>query len=303
MSTVKPAVAPTSSVYAGVVTFNPDLKRLEENLASIVPQVEKTLLFDNGSTNFKQIATLVETRCASCDLFDGKDNRGLAYALNRLCRQAADEGAGSILLLDQDSVAGVGMVASMLPYREGNTAIVSPIIIDRNIPEEPNSEFSSKTVKRAITSGSLVDLDAFAMVGGFDERLFVDWVDFDFCANLRRNGFEIVKTSQASLLHEMGKRTYAFKIPWIDKSGRIAAKACYRTNHATSRRIDKARSWAIVMEKYRQTKVGRDERRFIALNFLRDLCLEKGKAGVVSATLSGMRDGRRAVRHSERKIG
>ena len=42
-------------VAAGIVLFNPDLKRLEENVCAVKSQVDEIIFFDNGSKNIKEI--------------------------------------------------------------------------------------------------------------------------------------------------------------------------------------------------------------------------------------------------------
>ena len=59
-------------------------------------------------------------------------------------------------------------------------------------------------VQAAITSGSLVRADVFGKVGFFDEALFIDYVDADFCLRLGRAGYTIVSAPNAHLAHELG---------------------------------------------------------------------------------------------------
>ena len=48
-----------SKVYAGVVTYNPEIKRLKENISSIQNQVTTVVIFDNGSNNVDNIQKLI----------------------------------------------------------------------------------------------------------------------------------------------------------------------------------------------------------------------------------------------------
>ena len=40
---------------AGIVTFNPDIERLNENISAIINQVDKVVVVDNGSENADDI--------------------------------------------------------------------------------------------------------------------------------------------------------------------------------------------------------------------------------------------------------
>ena len=42
-------------ILAGIVLFNPDIERLKQNAAAILPQVDCLLAVDNGSTNLEEI--------------------------------------------------------------------------------------------------------------------------------------------------------------------------------------------------------------------------------------------------------
>src|SRR5690606_27148133 len=44
-----------------------------------------------------------------------------------------------------------------------------------------------------ITSGSLVNLAVFQKLGGFDENLFIDEVDFEYCLRAKVNGYKTIR--------------------------------------------------------------------------------------------------------------
>ena len=258
------------------------MERLVENLDAIIPQVGATLVYCNDAGSTPELSrTLAACGCAWKQCIE---NGGLSKALNRACECATAFGARYVLLLDQDSVAGRGMVAGLLSCMGDGVALASPQIVDRNKHEGAINDGSIVSIKRSITSGSLVLLDAWRAVGGFDERLFVDWVDYDFSCNLRVHDYELIRNNKVTILHEMGKREYAFTLPTL-RGGR----PFYRTNHSPARLKDKARSWAIVERKYGWSRAGWEERAYIVSIKLRDLALERGRL----ATLRAFRDGRK----------
>ena len=117
-----------SEICAGIVLYNPDAELLRENIASIINQVECLVIYNNGSLNISDIRT---------DLFGDKritvlgngDNKGIAYALNRLCMWAMEHGFQWIITLDQDSVSSEGLVNALSSYTDQEIAIVAPNII------------------------------------------------------------------------------------------------------------------------------------------------------------------------------
>ena len=54
-----------------------------------------------------------------------------------------------------------------------------------------------KSVRQTITSGSIVRTDVFAVVGAFDDKLFIDAVDTEFCFRCRSKGY-LVSRRQAT---------------------------------------------------------------------------------------------------------
>ena len=67
----------TSKIYAGIVTFNPEIIRLKQNIDAISPQLKEVVLFDNGSKNIKQIKKLIE-EYNNVFLIEGRTNKGIA---------------------------------------------------------------------------------------------------------------------------------------------------------------------------------------------------------------------------------
>ena len=55
-----------------------------------------------------------------------------------------------------------------------------------------------------ITSGSLSHVSAFESAGGFNEKFFIDLVDFDYCTKLRKNGYELVQLAGIGMHHKVG---------------------------------------------------------------------------------------------------
>jgi rhamnosyltransferase len=55
-----------------------------------------------------------------------------------------------------------------------------------------------------ITSGSLLNLDAWRQVGLFREDFFIDEVDHEYAIRLRRSGWRVKVTRQVLMTHAMG---------------------------------------------------------------------------------------------------
>lgn len=285
-----------SDVVAIIVSYNPDIVRLRQNVSAVSGQVGHVLIFDNKSNNQEEVSLLDGAQ--NCSVVFNTENRGLPISLNEGCRRAIRLGAHYVLLLDQDSVVSDGMVRSLIECMDKGVGIASPQIIDRNKREGFVPSDVVVPARRVITSGALVSLEAWHETGGFDERIFVDWADYEFCANIRTHGYRIVRDMRTMLLHEMGRREYAFTLPTPN-----GGRPFYRTNHSASRMRDKARSWAILEEKYGWSEIGLEERAYINAIKLRDLALERGRLSTLCAFLEGSREGHLAMRGEKKRNG
>lgn len=213
---------------AGIVTYNPDLDRLRENVESISSQVEKVIIFDNGSKNQEEIKKIHKDEVV---LITSPENIGIAAALNRLMQKSRDLGATWMLSLDQDSVCPDSFCVEMSHYleREPDFGIVAPVIVDRNIGivgHNPDKEYES--VRTCITSGAFTKIKVWKEIGGYDESMFIDSVDFEFCYRVRQVGYKVVQVRDVQLLHEIGKSEKRKFIFWtVDVKNHTAFRKYY----------------------------------------------------------------------------
>lgn len=193
------------NVLAGIVLFNPDMERLKQNISAILPQVDKLVLVDNGSDIFDVTSIQDE----DIVYLRNEKNIGIASALNQIMQYAYDNGYDWALTLDQDSVVADNLmvVYSGIADKE-NIGIVCCKTVDRNFKElDEDKTFADHEVKYCITSASLTNVKGWKQVGGFDESMFIDWVDWDICIALRHAGYKIIKTDHTHILHELGTNT------------------------------------------------------------------------------------------------
>ncbi len=191
-------------IAAGIVSFNPNLERLRENIQSAISQVESLVVVDNGSSNIKEIENLCKN--AGCLLIKLNENKGIAYALNQICKYFYSQKFDWVFTLDQDSISSNNMISKMYEHTSDNVGAIGPKIVYRH-----NEDFSQKASMKAIeevewliTSATLTNLKAWKNIGGFDNKLFIDGVDKDFCFRLKKEGYKIFQCNEVELLHELG---------------------------------------------------------------------------------------------------
>ncbi|RYQ03846.1 glycosyltransferase [Bifidobacterium pseudolongum subsp. globosum] len=245
---------------AGMVTFNPDMARLQANLDAITPQVEEVFVFDNGSGNAQAVRELSKRYDGAVHVQGAGRNLGIAAGLNAVLQWAAARQYDAALLLDQDSVATSGMVDALAQLLTDDVELVCPFILDRNrMTEEeyrsqhlPAVEHLTRGASHsAITSGSLVSVPAALAVGGFDDALFIDYVDFDFNERLLLNGYRIVKDNAVYLLHEKGKSGHTgLKVPRRRSDGTVVWAPLFTLGYNPMRCYYQARNRVIYWKKY-----------------------------------------------------
>jgi rhamnosyltransferase len=214
------------SVLAVVVTYRCG-RGVLPTLEALRPQVDRIIVVDNGGD--AETRTTVEeaaSRSATVETIFNPKNLGIAGGLNVGVHRALELGSDWILTMDHDSVPSPDMVVRLLDaWKEhpdkDQVAIVAPRHFDARTGREgiypiygkglrarhpafgPHTAFIEPT--EVISSGSLIRSRVFGDVGFFDERLFIDSVDVDFCLRLARAGYRILVPREATMKHELGK--------------------------------------------------------------------------------------------------
>jgi rhamnosyltransferase len=287
-----------SEICAVVVTYFPRAG-YAENFAALAPQVGKLLVIDNGSSEETLAPVEEAARRVGATVVRLGSNLGIATALNVGLRIACEEGFRWLATFDQDSQSTPGMVAEMsrtfasFPQPE-RLAVLAPAYVDRTegfTVRQPQTEAAGegwRVLATTMTSGNLVNVEIATAVGGFDDSLFIDYVDHEFCLRLRRHGYQIVEATHATLLHSLGRmerRRFAFIQVTI-------------TNHPVARRYYMSRNRLILWRLFwRQEPVWvlRDMRRFVFESMY--VVLYEEQAGAKLAMVArGLRDGFRNVR-------
>lgn len=223
-------------ISAGIVLYNPDINRLKQNIKAVIPQVDVLVLYDNGSKNITKIEKMISSLNINIILLKSTKNTGVAHALNEIAKQVLNEKYDWLLTLDQDTVLKPELVINYLKYINlPNVGQLCCDFIDRNTNKREYNQFNSekyKEIDKWITSGSLINLQALKKVGGFDEDLFIDYVDFDVCFALRKNGYKNYIINFVGMLHEIGERkTYSFFFKEIDVMNHSAFRHFYITRN------------------------------------------------------------------------
>jgi rhamnosyltransferase len=243
-------------VCASIVLYEPDCERLVQNINAIRPQVEQIIIVDNHSQNLEQVGQLL------LDIpvvwIENSQNIGIAGALNQILDQADGLGYDWVVTLDQDSVVCEDMVQIQLDAIQNveNVAMVAPYMIDINL--QTLEEYKGlellpyEEVEICITSGTMTNIKAAKALGGFREKLFIDFVDHDMCLRLRQAGYRVIQANRAYILHEIGRMQKIYVFPQLGKWTGIAwfKRPKYLPNHSPMRVFYQSRNLIYMLRKY-----------------------------------------------------
>jgi rhamnosyltransferase len=218
------AARPSHAVVT--VTYNPDLDALRRQLDAITAGT-CIVVVDNASAERAGLGQLLAGRSAAA-LVANEANIGLAAALNVGAREALARvpDCQYLVFLDQDTEPpfdGVGrLVDEMARVRAGDprVGLAGPRMVDADTgvgygvhvvrryrwtrlypgPDDP----VALTCAAVHGSGSIVPVDVFRSLGGFDESLFIYHVDTEWSFRVAAAGHRLVTMPAVSFRHRMG---------------------------------------------------------------------------------------------------
>lgn len=285
-------------VAAIIVSYNPD-NNLLDSVNLLINQVEKIIIVDNGSKdkNKKDINLIKDIDSKKINIIFNEENLGIATALNIGVKQALNDGYDWILTMDQDSKASSNMIEKMLEVynnidknKRDNILSIFPNFVDERVQSiEENSNMSSyEYVDADITSGNLLKAEVFDKVGFFDDSLFIDLVDTDFCMRLNEKNIKMIKVRDAILYHSLGESQSV-------KSGLLKFNT---SNHSALRRYYMTRNRFYTWEKYKDLNsftLNRDKNLF-KKEFVKIILGEKDKVNKIRMVFKGYKDYKKGIR-------
>lgn len=213
------------SIAAVVVGYNPDRKVLDELLLSLSHQVSLLVLVDNGGA--EHFLENDPQAHATVKYLPLKGNEGLGAALNAGFELAVEVGMQYMVTFDQDSHAAptlIGDLHTAMQYaksKDPRCIAVSPTFFDRrdgkkiffpfyqsidNVIKpvfESHDEHGLVKADALITSGMFVDTQAWKEGIKYDEGMFVDFTDTEWCFRVRAQGYSLYGCLNVEMGHAL----------------------------------------------------------------------------------------------------
>lgn len=182
-----------------VILYNPP-NNILKNIETYIDDIAFLLIFDNSNND--DARKYFQNNDKFHYVWEG-ENKGIAKRLNQAIEICEDKNIDFLLTMDQDSSFSG---KSMNVYLEKIKSLQYQDIGMFGV----NHDGKIKTVvdkwnQILITSGSVIDIEIANKVGKFDENLFIDGVDTEFCLKLFTKGYKTIIFNDILLRHSLGE--------------------------------------------------------------------------------------------------
>ncbi len=238
-----------------MILFNPE-EDIFYNIKSYVEQLDELIIIDNS----EKINNTLKKNITEYDkvkyIFNGK-NSGMAKALNQALELAYKSNYDFLFTMDQDGNVAPDLIEKLLSSIQDfeNIGIISAYHLNDIYPLSPKDN-NNHEVLVTMTNANLININIAIKVGGFLEKLFIDYVDNEFCLRLNANNYKVIRVNSVRLRHHLGVRTQK----------KIFFKNTFPTNHSPLRLYYRTRNRLFVRKTYKNiypTYIRRDRMDFV----------------------------------------
>lgn len=233
---------------ACVVLYNPSMEVIE-NIATYADKVDKFIVIDNSDIQPHAIIENLKNIYPELIYINNNANLGIAAALNIACDSAIAEHFDWILTMDQDSkfVNFHDYLHCLHTIVENeHIALIAPNT-GRFDPEKLKTTIQDCTFDEqfiVITSGNFLNLHLFNRIGRFDDNLFIDVVDYDYCAKVKLAGYKTLLFTNILLEHQLGVLH--------QRKNLLTRKIKLKREHSPQRAYYIARNYLCLAQRYRK---------------------------------------------------
>lgn len=203
-----------------VIWYNPSILEVQ-NIRTYNSAFEKVYIIDNSNTDNKNLAGEITNSV----YIPNRKNLGIAAALNTGCQKAYNDGFAWCMTMDQDStwfsdflemylkefsLNQSDLTVSFAPAMNLSAKSFSIIGDIRRFFSKKEDLPEKQFVENVMTSGNIINLKIWEKIGRFEEKLFIDEVDSDFCFRLISSGYRILKFNNIFFNHTLGNPKKSF---------------------------------------------------------------------------------------------
>lgn len=218
------------SLYTVVVNWNlkEDTLACIDSLFAAGARVSQVIVVDNGS-NDGSVQALQERFGSFVHLITSEQNLGFASGCNLGIRYALEQGAGWILVLNNDTYVAPTFLTTLADAiaLDDRFSILGPIIFLDAVPDKiwfsgdrllpgllatrhvhlEGNEPAARLVPVDFLSGCcmMIRQQVFEKIGLFDESFFMYGEDVDFCWRAQKGGFQLAVATAAMMWHRVSQ--------------------------------------------------------------------------------------------------
>ncbi|MDP2304108.1 MAG: glycosyltransferase [Ignavibacteria bacterium] len=226
-----------TNICAVVIFYNPVIETIT-NIRTYINQVDRLYLIDNSNTTSLSLLKDLDYEDKIVYL-PNYDNLGMGKALNIGIQHAINDNYSFVLTMDQDTQLPfdyINRIFSAIDNFDGKGIVTG----FHDTANKKRIENKKKNVLTTLMSGNVLNLNSYKALGGFEEKLFIDYVDNEFCLRLNSNKYKVIVIQNILISHNLG----------TIKEKKLFFKSIYTTNHSPLRLYYRTRNRIFCIKKY-----------------------------------------------------
>ena len=230
-----------ANVYGIVIVFNPSAVVLD-NIKSYIKPLNKLFIYDNSTANNEALFQSLYKEFDVEYMHSGR-NDGISKSLNVVAEKLYNIKNSWLLTMDQDSRFDELALHKMIGFAscaDDNVGILSPFHKTALTVRKSNIDVEERLT--VMTSGNLLNVAIHKKIGGFDEKYFIDCVDWEYCLKLNSFNYKVLMLNNIDLEHGLGEPIHC-KSP-------ISKKEVVVLNHNYIRRYYITRNKLLISSQY-----------------------------------------------------
>jgi len=189
-----------------IVLYNPCLTVIT-NIGSYINYVDVLYVIDNSENSDDKLINAICLISKKIAYLPQYENTGIASALNLAASLAVENNYHWMLTMDQDSCFSGSSFFDLFDknIQGGNVGLLAAAYTTHKGRWKKEYSQHFDQIHFVVTSGNIINLSAWKVVDGYEEKLFIDEVDHDYCLKLRKNRFQILITKEILMQHSVGE--------------------------------------------------------------------------------------------------
>lgn len=193
------------TIAAVVILYNPE-QIVFDNIKTYIDHVDILYIIDNSTKEHSLLHKFSDI--TNIKIIHIGNNIGVSKALNLALDKAHNAHYKWLMTFDQDTSFTPDdltlFLESFHTLDDKKIALVSPLHNKKFIKTLEENTFTPK--EYVMTSANIVNVSIAKEIGGYDEKLFIDEVDHEFCFRLKKHEYTILVHNTIAVNHSLGSK-------------------------------------------------------------------------------------------------